>query len=145
MTRKRIALGVFRVIATAYALLIGTQPVWIGMFLQGDFDKLAVHRGVGGASIAATWLLTAAAVLLWRPGRVAWWPMVACLGLGAVVITQFVLGATRFIGLHIPLGVTIVALAVSLAIWSWLPSTGRVARGSSPAPAEQPRREEIAA
>lgn len=118
-------LGAFRLVATAYAILLATQPIWIGMFLQGSFDKLGVHRTVGGIAIGLSWLIVLVAGALWWPGRIAKWPLFGAIGLLVSLIVMFVLGSSRVVAIHVPLGVLIVSLAAALAIWSWLPVTRR--------------------
>lgn len=132
MTIARITIWVFRGIATLYAALLMTQPVWIGLFLQGQFDQLAVHRAVGGASIAATWLLILAAIGLGWFARLSWWPALVGVLLFWALTGQFVLGQSRLTALHIPLGVLIIVMAGALAFWSWLPIARHLADARPP-------------
>ena len=113
----------FQAVSTLYAAAALTQPVWIGIFLEGGYDYLLVHRSVGGVLIGFSWLVMLAAILLWRPGRLPAWPIAASMGLGVLLAVQFVLGSMRRTALHLPLGVALVAGAVGLAVWSWLPRT----------------------
>lgn len=123
MTRSRLLLLLFRLVTVPYAVLLTTQPVWIGLFLEGSFDHLQVHRTVGGIAIGVTWLVLVAAALVWWPGRVSWRPFAAAVGLLAALVAQFALGSQRLTGVHIPLGVLLVVAAAGLAAWGLLPST----------------------
>ncbi len=119
MTRERWVWWPLRVCATLAATLICLQPVFAGQFLAGTYEALRVHREnatVAGIAVAVTAL---SAVPLWRPGRGPWWPIVAFLGLFALIGLQIALGFQRAVAIHVPLGLAIVALAVRLAIWTW--------------------------
>lgn len=130
MRLHTVILTVYRIVVTAFALAIATQPLWIGLFLQGSFDHLAFHRGVGGALIGGGWLILAVSALLWWPGRGSWVPMVIS-GLVVVgLIAQFTVGAGRRLAVHIPLGVLLVAGAVALAVWAWSPKRTREVWGA---------------
>ncbi|WP_134322036.1 hypothetical protein [Cumulibacter soli] len=131
MTSARLAIWAFRLIATVFALLVMTQPIWIGLFLQGEFDQLAVHRAVGGAAIAATWLVFAGAVAIGWLARLGWWPAALSVGMFFALAGQFVVGMQRATALHIPLGVVLIGIAGALAVWSWLPMTRHLSRSRS--------------
>lgn len=116
-----LTLWLFRVISTVQALVVSTQPVWIGMFLEGGFDYLRVHRIVGGIAIALTLALGVAAIGLWWPGRVARWPLGATVLMFFALGLQFGTGMSRSTAVHVTMGVVIVALSAGLAVWSWRP------------------------
>jgi hypothetical protein len=128
------ALGVwsFRVAATIHALLLCAQPVLAGLFLSGDFGKLSMHATLAGIVILACMLLFVAAVLVWRPGRRSPWPIAITGALFLAEGIQTGAGYERNLGLHVPLGVTVVATGVALAVWAWRPR--RTRRPAAPPP-----------
>lgn len=108
----------FRVTLCVQALDSLAQAVLAGRFLSGDFAMLAVHefnatRGV----VIVAFAQIVVAVLAWRrsggPGSL----VVLVVLLGLATVGQIVLGFTRVLGLHIPLGVAIIATAGWLAVW----------------------------
>jgi hypothetical protein len=113
---------------TLHAVLVVAQPVLIGGYLEGNFDLVSVH-GVNGSLLPLTaFLALAAAVVYWAlRGRA--WPVAAIAGLWTAEVVQMVLGHTRVLWVHVPLGVGIVGLAVVLAVWSWTPAAGRPRKG----------------
>jgi hypothetical protein len=111
-----------RAAASLLVLMLWTQPLLIGLFLAGDFDKLDAHALVGGMLVGLTAVQFLAAVPAWRPGGLPGW-VVALAGVitvGAGV--QIAAGYERNLGLHVPLGVTLAVLGVALAIRSWWPT-----------------------
>lgn len=111
----------FRVLVSAAGVLLFNQAVFAGQFLSGTFGALHTHRE--NATIAGIVVLGAAlaAVLIRWPGRGPIWPIFACLGLFGLVALQIVLGFARVLTVHVPLGVSIIVLAVLLVIWAWRP------------------------
>ncbi len=125
----------FRLIITAEAVLLFGQSVFAGQFLSGTFEALRTHRE--NANIAAIVMLVAgvaAVPLRWAKRGVLWEPL-ACLGLFGLIALQIALGEDHVFAIHVPLGVTIIVLAVLFAIYAWrpLPSAQRVVRTRSPA------------
>lgn len=108
-----------RVTITAEALLAFAQPILIGAFLQGDYGALAQHRTNATLVGLAAMAMAVAAVLHWRPGRGAVWPVWAALAVVAAVVVQIILGYSRVLAVHIPLGVLIVATDLRLLFWVW--------------------------
>ena len=104
---------------SAAALLLFDQAVFAGTFLAGSFTALHTHRE--NATYAGLTVLAAAAcaALIRWPGRGPYWPMLACLGLFALIALQIVLGFARALAVHVPLGVTIIGLAAALTVWAW--------------------------
>jgi hypothetical protein len=111
----------FRVVVTAAGVLLFLQPVFAGQFLAGTFGSLQTHRQ--NATVAGLVVLgaAAAAVPIRWPGRGPIWPALACLGLFGLIALQIALGFARMLTLHVPLGVSIIALAVLLILWAWRP------------------------
>ena len=118
------AIGLFRGVATLHALLIATQPLLAGQFLAGRFDALSAHAAVGGVLLSVALLQVGAAVLLWRPGRRAAWPVPVSVAVLVGEVVQLGAGYSRSLALHLPLGVALVAAAVAVAVWSWRPRRG---------------------
>lgn len=113
------------------AVLIWTQPLLMGLFLGGDFDKLTAHATVGGVLAGLAMIQFVAAVPAWRPGGLPGW--VAAVGAAMVVgaLVQVVAGYQRNLGLHLPLGVALAVAGTSVAVRAWLPTR--------PAPATEPQ------
>jgi hypothetical protein len=106
---------------SAYLLLVWAQPVLVGLFLAGDFSKLAAHAAVGGVVIVAAMGLVATAVLAWRPGGWPAWPIVASGALFLATGIQLGAGYERNLGVHVPLGVALASAGLGLAGWAWSP------------------------
>jgi uncharacterized membrane protein (UPF0182 family) len=133
--RPRVTLWLLRAVVTVHLVAVLGQPVWAGLFLTGDVDAITVHGTVG--SLLAAWgLLTAGVALAYVVGgRGPLW--VVPLALAHFLATGFQIGAGygRDLGLHIPLGVGLVVVAVVLAAWVWSPAAARSRRvPAAPAP-----------
>jgi hypothetical protein len=111
-----------RATVTVEAVLAVAQPIFIGAFLQGHYDALAWHKANATMVGIAAFAMVAAAVLHWRPGRGPGWVALACVVVAAAIVVQIVLGYSRTLAIHIPLGVLIVTASVSLLVWSWRPA-----------------------
>ena len=109
----------FRIMSTVAVIMLFDQAVFAGQFLSGSYDSLHVHRENATFAGISVLITTVAAVLQRWPGRGPWWPILACLGLFGLIGLQIVLGFSRAISLHIPLGVAIILLATALAVWAW--------------------------
>jgi hypothetical protein len=95
------------------------QAVFAGQFLSGTFGALQTHRdNVTFAGIAVL-VAGATAILIRWPGRGPLWPALACLGLFGLIVLQIAMGFARILTLHIPLGTSIILLAVLLVIHAW--------------------------
>ena len=101
--------------------MLWTQPLLMGLFLAGDFDKLAVHAAVGGGLAAVTLVQFFTVIPAWRPGGLPGWVVAvgAAMVVGAGV--QIAAGYERNLGLHLPLGVTLAAAGLSIAVRAWWP------------------------
>ena len=126
----RVTLWLLRAALTVQAAAAVAQPVLAGRYLSGDFDALAIHGGVAGVVLLTTIAAFAAAVLYWLAGRGAGWPALALVALFVAVVTQIAVGALRILAIHIPLGVTVVAIAVVLAVWSFRPAARRTRKST---------------
>jgi hypothetical protein len=113
---------VFRVTASVEVLLALGQPVLAGGFLSGHYPMLAMHQANASATGITAIVMTAAGVLLWRPGRGPGWPALASAALFGLEALQIVLGYGKVLAVHIPLGVSIIAGLVLLVVWAWRPA-----------------------
>ncbi len=118
----------FRLIITVATVLLFDQAIFAGQFLAGTFGALHTHRENATYAGLTTLGAAIAAILIRWPGRGALWPFFASLGLFGLIALQIMLGFARTLAVHIPLGVTIIVLAVLLTIWGWRPH-----RANSPA------------
>lgn len=119
------ARGVYR--STRWALRVGlfvqaamavTQPILAGLYLSGNLDAIDIHSTIGGSLAAVTFVVLLLALLHWLIGRGPAWPSLALAVLVVAVVTQATAGYSRTLGLHIPLGVTVVGSSVVLFGWS---------------------------
>lgn len=95
-----------------------TQPVLAGSFLSGNLDAITLHSSIGGLLPAIAFGALILALLHWLLGRGPGWPALAMAVLVVLVVVQATAGYSRTLGLHIPLGVTIVTSTVALFAWS---------------------------
>jgi heme A synthase len=104
---------------TVAAVLLFDQAIFAGRMLSGSFPALHTHRE--NATFAGIAVLVAAvcAIPIRWPGRGPLWPALAGFGLFALIALQIVLGFTRVLIVHVPLGVSIILLGVLLTIWAW--------------------------
>jgi hypothetical protein len=102
------------------------QPVLIGRYLDGDFDRLGAHRTNGSVLPAIVLLCLGGALCHWLIGRGQLWPVPATALLLPIEGMQIGAGHAHNLAVHIPLGTSIVALAVFLAAWSWTPRVHQV-------------------
>lgn len=112
-------LGLFRGVATLYALAAVAQPFLAGLFLSGSFSALKAHE-VTGQAVGGLGLLTlVCAILLWRLRGASRAVVGMSAGVLVAVVLELFLGYDRSLALHVPLGVGIVAGVVRLALLSW--------------------------
>ena len=110
-----------RVVSLVQTILIFDQAVFAGQFLSGNFGALARHgENATYAGLATIGQIVAAVLLRW-PGRGPSWPMFGYAGLFGLIGLQIVLGYTRVLALHVPLGVAIITASVAMLVWAWLP------------------------
>jgi hypothetical protein len=115
---RRWPIVVVRVLAVTVLLQTLVQAALAGGFITGDVDLLGLHSVNGILLVLTAAALLPAAVLLVRPGRGPWWPIVFSVLLWQLVATQVGFGFGRQVGLHIPLGVAITALIAAFTWWS---------------------------
>jgi hypothetical protein len=121
--RARRTGAAFRAVATVHALAVFGQPILAGRFMNGDTAMLELHgdNAVVVGVLGIVQLIVA--ILCWRIARGgSWpcsWPVPLCVGLALAEPLQIFFGFNRVIGLHVPLGVAIVATTVVLLISVW--------------------------
>ncbi|MGA8114736.1 MAG: hypothetical protein WCA46_13815 [Actinocatenispora sp.] len=119
-----------RVVSALVALLVLVQPVTAGLFVTGRVSYLTGHAAVGGILFMLLPLQFVAAVLLWRPGRGSWWPMLFTAVELVLVVAQLATGGTRALAVHIPLGTALFGVALLFAWWACLGRGARLRRGA---------------
>ncbi|HEX3790347.1 MAG TPA: hypothetical protein VHW44_20950 [Pseudonocardiaceae bacterium] len=115
LARRGWALVLFRAATTAAAALAAAEPVLAGGLLQGHYAMLATHNKMAVYLAVALLVALLGAVLTWRAARAA----VLCAVALLLCIAQMVLGYTRDLIIHVPLGVLLVALVVYLPVLAW--------------------------
>lgn len=132
-TGPRATLHTLRVLAVVHTLSAITQPLLAGIYLGGDADAIEVHR-FNGDLVAAIGLiqLIAAIVFVWR-GRGRSWALYAALGIMLAEQIQSLLGYSGLVAIHVPLGVSVIAMQILFTVWLFR---------SSAAAARAPRRRE---
>jgi hypothetical protein len=109
----------FRVTSTVAAVMLFDQAVFAGQFLSGTYDALLVHRDNATSAGISVIVSAVAGALVVRPGRGSWLPLLASLGIVAMVALQIALGFARALALHVPLGVLTILGSAALAVWAW--------------------------
>ena len=113
---------------TLFLLAVLAQPVLAGLYLSGEFDALAVHGAIAGVVILLAMALIGAALLFCTAGRGRFWPLPVAVATFLAAGLQTGFGYARQLGLHVPLGVVIVTVAVLLAAAVWRPAMRRPRR-----------------
>jgi hypothetical protein len=111
--------ALMRVVVTLWAALVFIQPVLAGQFLDGNDDLVAVHGMNAAFVLLIALVMLIGAVLLWRPGHGAAWPIGATALLLILVFAQSVLGGSGLLAVHVPLGVLLFGSAVAMLGWVW--------------------------
>lgn len=109
---------VIRVLAFVLLLQVLTQAALAGGFVTGDVGLLGLHSANGILLVLTSAALLPAAILLVRPGRGPWWPIVFSVALWWAISIQVGFGFARQVGLHIPLGMTIMGMVSALTWWA---------------------------
>jgi len=114
-----------RVLAVLHSLSLIFQPTLAGMYLDGDVDALALHE-LNGSVLSGLGVLqlVAAIVYVWA-GRGRRWPLWASLGLVLAEQVQSGLGYGSVVAIHIPLGVSVIAMQILLTVWLFRDSARR--------------------
>lgn len=116
---RRWPLWSYRGSSAILAILAVAQPVLAGQFLSGAYGALLLHSTNANVVAGASFVVVVAAVAFRVLGDGPAWPIAAnAVGFGIITL-QVTAGHLRWLFLHIPLGVAVVALSVLLAVESW--------------------------
>jgi hypothetical protein len=107
---------VFRALAWLVVLAYLGQAVLAGQFLSGTYFALRLHQLGGTASDLIVFLAVVVGALLRWHAKGSAWPFWAVVGLLVANQVQNGAGAARLISLHIPLGVSMLTVAVLVAV-----------------------------
>lgn len=118
-----VLLALFRVLALLHAGLALAQPVSIGLYLDGRYGLLRVHQAAAGLLILTALALGVVALGYVLSGGRLW--ALGCVPLFLAAGVQTGMGYSRSLGVHVPLGVAVVALALVVAVLAWTPAAGR--------------------
>src|SRR5690606_38726579 len=101
---------------TLLTVAVLLQPVLAGGYLSGRFNFLGWHAT--NASVVVTLALAQIVVALcfWLLGRGKLWPVPLSVGMFMAAGLQTGMGYERNLAVHIPLGVALVLLAVSMSV-----------------------------
>ncbi len=127
-TGPRITLWLLRLGVVLHLLAAVGQPLFAGLYLGGDFDALGMHELNAQIVNFLALLLIPVTLVYWLVGKGRGWPVLAVLGLFIAEVVQIDTGYTRSLGMHIPLGVGVVTVAVLLAIWVFKPGAKQARR-----------------
>ena len=97
---------------------------------------LDLHSANGILLALTSTALLPATILLVRPGRGPWWPIVVSFALWATMIFQIGVGFARLVGLHIPVGTALMGLITAFTWWAFSYRPGR--HPSTPPPKAPP-------
>ncbi|MFC1444195.1 hypothetical protein ABUW04_38780 [Streptacidiphilus sp. N1-10] len=135
------ALRVLRGTVVLAGLLAFGQPVLAGGFLQGHYPLLQAHE-VAAMILAAVVLLSlVVALLAWRPGGAPGALPRGQLITLVVIAVQMMLGFSRELIIHVPLGVGVLILVLKNAERVWklplrAPAAGAAEPSEQASPAE---------
>jgi hypothetical protein len=116
---RRWPIALLRVVAAVVGVQVLLQAALAGGFISGTVSLLGLHTANAILLVLTAGALVPAAVLLVRPGRGPWWPILFSIVLWFVVVAQVGFGFARLVGLHIPLGVALFGLASGFAWWAF--------------------------
>lgn len=113
--KGRAALVVLKAGAALTALLALAQPFLAGGFLQGYYPLLKAHEVAAMVLATAALIALVGGILVWRPGGGPADPARRYAVLVVAIVVQMMLGYSRVLLLHIPLGVGIFVMAEKFA------------------------------
>lgn len=120
MTSHRWVWWTFRVLVSLLAIDAYTQAVLAGRFLSGEYGSLLMHRDNATDGVAIlSFVLIVVAIVAWRTKQAPGKLVVLTVLLSGVIALQIMFGFERTLGVHIPLGVAIIALTTVLTVWAW--------------------------
>ncbi|GIE31165.1 hypothetical protein Ait01nite_042100 [Actinoplanes italicus] len=115
---RRWPIALVRLFAIIVLLQVLLQAAFAGGFISGEITYLNAHSINGSMLLMTVMLLGGATILLFRPGRGPWWPILFSVALWWVCSIQVGIGFARLVGAHIPLGAAIMALSGGFVWWS---------------------------
>jgi hypothetical protein len=124
----RWPIAVLRALSVLILLQVLLQAALAGGFITGKVTYLGLHSANGIFLVLTSMAVLPAAVLLVRPGRGPWWPIVFSVVLWFLISVEVGFGFARLVGLHIPIGMTIMGLISGFTWWTFAYRTGRAAR-----------------
>jgi hypothetical protein len=128
---RRWPIVVIRVLAVVVLLQVLIQAALAGGFITGDVGLLGLHSANAILLVLTSAALLPATILLVRPGHGPWWPIMVSIALWVAIVFQVGLGFARLVGLHMPVGVSIMGL---IAAFTWWAFSYRPARRLPPSP-----------
>ncbi|MEU4625002.1 hypothetical protein AB0G04_34145 [Actinoplanes sp. NPDC023801] len=115
---RRWPISLVRLFAAITLLQVLLQAAFAGGFISGRIGYLNAHSVNGSVLVMTVMLLGGSTVLLFRPARGPWWPILISALLWWLCAIQVGLGFARVVGVHIALGAAITALSTGLLWWS---------------------------
>jgi hypothetical protein len=112
------SLAALRLVAALHAVAVCLQPVLAGVYLNGSGAAMRLHEPIGLGVAVVSMAQLPIAIVYWRSGGRGSAVLVTLLLLVAESF-QIAMGYTRQLALHLPLGVTIVAIACAFAVWTF--------------------------
>ncbi|MFF0311292.1 hypothetical protein ACFYSC_28000 [Streptosporangium sp. NPDC004379] len=106
-----------RVLVTAQAAGLIVAASFAGQAVRGGEELAETHVMAGMVVHLIALLQVVAAVLVWRPGRGAGWPVLASLALLLIGLGQHF--SWEMLGTHVPSGLALFGLTVAVLIWAW--------------------------
>jgi hypothetical protein len=103
-------------VAWLHAVAICAQSVFAGIYLNGSPGGLRMHEPTGLAIVFLGLAQLLVATIWWRGGG-QWQAVVVSLLIWVGEVAQVVMGYSRQLAIHIPLGIALVATAVAFAVW----------------------------
>jgi hypothetical protein len=116
---RRWPIITIRAISVLVLLQVLIQAGLAGGFVTGDVGLLGLHSANAVLLVLTSGALLPATILLVRPGRGPWWPIVVSIVLWWAIVFQVGLGFARLVGLHIPIGVAIMGLIAAFTWWAF--------------------------
>jgi hypothetical protein len=114
----RWPIGVLRAVSVLVLVQVLLQAALAGGFITGQVSLLGLHSANGILLFLTSGLLVVVAVLLVRPGRGPWWPIVLTTALWLLIAVQAGIGFARLVGLHIPIGVALMGMISAFTWWT---------------------------
>ena len=127
-----MTLVLLRAILVVHVIAVVTQPLMAGFYLSGEVDAMNVHSTIGSTLWMISLLQLAVALVYWRFSGGEIYPAIATLVLLVAELFQMLLGQTRGMTMHVPLGAAIVTGVLVLTAWSFTAAARR------PRPVQQP-------